>query len=184
MTAIEVLLDEHRTIEAMLEVLVRAAERLAAGGEVPPTLLANVIEFFEAFADRVHHAKEEAVLFPVLAARGLGPESTPIAALRSQHDTGRGYVREMRQGLAALARGEPASARRFAASARDYADLLREHIRIEDHYFRAFAAENLDAATDADLLDRMAAVDRDRGASPPEDRRELVARYQEQIARW
>jgi hemerythrin-like domain-containing protein len=184
MTAIDVLLDEHRTIEAMLEVLLSAAARLAAGAAVPRTLVAELVDFFERFADRVHHAKEEAVLFPVLAAWGLGPESTPIAALLSQHDTGRGYVREMRQALGALAEGRPDAGPRFAASARDYADLIREHIRIEDHYFQTVAAEHLDPETDRRLLDQMATVDREADARAAQDRRELLARYREAVARW
>lgn len=184
MTAIDVLLDEHRTIEAMLEVLLSAARRLEAGAPVPTTLLADVLDFFEQFADRVHHAKEEAVVFPELAACGLGPDSTPIAVLLSQHETGRGYLREMRRELAALAGGGTDSARGFAASARDYADLLREHIRIEDHYLQTVAAEQLDAAASARLLEEMAAVDRRAGLDAQDHPRALVARYQEAVARW
>jgi len=132
MKSLESLSTEHRTIEQMLIVLEASAERLEQGGDVPTSLVRDVLDFFHHFADALHHAKEERRLFPVLAGHGLGPEASVVGALMHQHDAGRAYVREMRAELERLCDGDRLAAAALAASARAYVDLLREHIRMED----------------------------------------------------
>jgi hemerythrin-like domain-containing protein len=138
MQSIDLLLEEHRLIEAMADLLECAVERLVKGEPVPPARLAEILDFFESFGDG-HHMREELELFPVLLRRGIAAESTPIQALTAQHEAGRAYHREMREALHEWESGRVARAA-FAASARDYLALLREHIRIEDHYFTEFGA--------------------------------------------
>jgi hemerythrin-like domain-containing protein len=139
MRSIDLLLEEHRLIEAMADLLECAVERLGRGEPVPPARLAEIVDFFETFGDAGHHTREELELFPALLARGIAADSAPIQALTAQHEASRAYHLEMRE---ALDRWETATVARaaFAASARDYLAMLREHIRIEDHYFTEFGA--------------------------------------------
>lgn len=162
MTAIDVLLEEHQMIRRMADVIDAVADRLAAGRPVAERMLADVMEFSERFTSSYHHAKEEHHLFPVLARHGLGPESSPIAALREQHEANHAYLREMRAAFTRLAAGDAEAAQAFAASARDYVRMIREHIRIEDHYFQEVATV-LTPEEDRLLAARMAAVDEAAG---------------------
>ena len=158
MKSVDLLLTEHRFIARMVSVIEAVADRLDRGKSVPTQVLAQVMDFSEHFTSNCHHAKEEHHLFPVLAAHGLGPDSSPVAALREQHEANHAYLREMHTAFTHMRAGDPAAPRAFAASARDYARMIREHMRIEDHYFQE-AGDLLSPEEDRMLFDRMAAVD-------------------------
>ena len=165
MKSVQLMIDEHRLIERMLVVLERVAEQLEGGGSVAPDMLAGILEFIQQYADAGHHAKEEEIFFPALAARGLQPEASVIGALEAQHASGRAIVREMRQALAPAASGDAAGRGAFAACARDYIALLRTHIRLEDHHFVEYAREYLSGDDDAALRAQMDVVDRSRSTN-------------------
>ena len=54
----DILRDEHRVILGALTTLERAVDRLAAGRTLPEGGWDQTVEWFRAFADRNHHAKE------------------------------------------------------------------------------------------------------------------------------
>jgi len=180
MSAVDVLLAEHRMIARMVSVIETVAARLDAGDEVPARVLVDVMDFSEHFTSNCHHAKEEHHLFPILAKHGMGPDSSPIAAFREQHEANHAYLREMHLALTRVRASDPDGPRSFAASARDYARLLREHMRIEDHYFQDVAAI-LSPEEEETLQGRMAAIDqscaRDRYARMLDEHEELIARW-------
>ncbi len=65
MSTTQVLQDEHRIIERVLDCLERLAERCRAEGRLDAGPARDAIEFFRGFADRAHHGKEENHLFPM-----------------------------------------------------------------------------------------------------------------------
>jgi hemerythrin-like domain-containing protein len=182
MRAVDLMMEEHRLIERMLRVLENSAAVLARGGRVPPGMLEGMLEFIQVYADAGHHAKEEEIFFPALAAHGVTPEASTIGAFQAQHESGRLLVREMRGALAGVNRGEKAACDAFSASAEEYVALLREHIRLEDQHFVEYAEEYLSPEEDAALRGRMDAVDRDRAAEVGTDRfHRMVAEYEEAV---
>ena len=158
MSAVDVLLAEHRMIARMVSIIEAVAARLDAGHDVPTRLLTDIMDFSEHFTSNCHHAKEEHHLFPMLAEHGMSLDSSPIAALREQHEANHAYLREMHDGLTRIRAGDPHARKAFAASARDYGRLIREHMRIEDHYFQDVASL-LSPEEEATLATRMAAID-------------------------
>ncbi len=184
MKAVDVLVGEHRLIKRMAVVIEAVADRLDRGQAVADRLLGDVIEFSEQFTSNCHHAKEEHHLFPVLAQHGLGPDSSPIAALREQHEANHAYLREMHAALTRIRAGDALARQAFAASARDYVRMIREHIRIEDHYFQDIASV-LSSEEDATLTVRMAAIDRVCAhAGDPGRFDALVVEYEALMATW
>jgi len=185
MKSLESLYTEHRTIEQMLMVLEAVAKRLETGGDVPASLVSDLLDFFHHFADAVHHAKEERRLFPVLAGHGLGPEASAVGALVHQHDAGRVYVREMRAELERLRDGDRLVGAGLAASARAYIELLREHIRIEDEYLYPLAETALTSEEDTTLCSQFTELERihhEPGQRARYD--QLLARYYEVASGW
>ena len=68
MLATEILRKEHEAILTMLDALDQTSQQLLGGALVQPSTLQGLLEFFQLFADRCHHGKEEAHLFPALEA--------------------------------------------------------------------------------------------------------------------
>jgi hemerythrin-like domain-containing protein len=145
MKVTDILMDEHRVIEQVLNCLEKLADRCEAGEKLDGTSALEALEFFRNFADRCHHGKEEGHLFPLLEARGFGRQSGPTSVMRHEHEEGRGLV-------AAMARDvERDTPREFVRHARTYVSLLREHIGKEDHCLFPMAAGIL-SGTDAESL--------------------------------
>ena len=184
MSCVDVLLDEHRTIEKMLGVLEAAVRRLERGDGLPPGTIDDLLEFFGVFADAVHHQKEEAFLFPALVDRDREAATPPVDAYLVQHEIGRGYMREMREATRVMAQGVAPATVAFTASARDYVRMLREHIRIEDHYFTELATTLLTPDEDARVTARMLGSDNGPSAVERERCLGMVPRYTAMAAAW
>jgi hemerythrin-like domain-containing protein len=151
MTALDMLMEEHRAIERELDVLLEVAADLEKHAPVPLDTVEALIDFLQQIADGVHHEKEEQFLFPLLGARGVAPDESIIGPLLLQHESGRYHVREMRQALERLERGAPGAAIEFAHAARAYAELLRAHIQTEDECLYPIAARVLTPEDDERL---------------------------------
>lgn len=140
-----VLMAEHRNIEKVLLCLERMADEFEVAGSINPVLAGDAVEFLRTYADRLHHGKEEAHLFPAMERRGLPREVGPTAVMRSEHEEGRAHVRAM--GDAA----ERNDVRSFVGEARGYVELLRNHIMKEDQVLFPMADSIIPAAEQDDL---------------------------------
>jgi hemerythrin-like domain-containing protein len=185
MKAVESLIREHQDVETIVQILEAVARRVDGGGTVAAAFLADLLEVCEHAVERAHVAKEECVLFPVLATRGLDQKMTVIAALTSQHEAVRAFLGEMRTAANAIADGDTAAWRAFLLAARDYVRLVREHLRIENEYFYSLVDRTLDPADDEALLAGFERIE--RVVVPPEQRarcRVLLGRCRETVAAW
>jgi hemerythrin-like domain-containing protein len=184
MRFLDMLTEEHRAFTAMLDVLDAVAARLDRGADVPTGVVADVLDFFQHFA-KAHHDKEEAVLFPLLARHGMGPDQTVVNALHSQHEAGRMYEAKLRNELKSLAAGDPGSAPALTADARSYTDLIREHIRIEDEYFYRLADQALTEAEHARVAREFDRPAESREAEAERQRcRRMLEIYPALVERW
>jgi len=181
MKAIDVLMDEHRVIERVLDALERAAGRLQRGESVRPGFFLDAAEFAAGFADGCHHRKEEGVLFQEMEAYGEPARGGVIEALVHEHVEGRAYTRELRNAATALERGDEAAAKRIVAAARGYAALLREHIEKEDEGVFPMAAQMIPESEHERVLARFADVERhDTGPGVHERFVELARRLEQE----
>lgn len=156
----EILSREHRAIEVALDVLERIAAEARQAGLIDRAAAGQVLEFFSEFADRMHHGKEEQVLFPSMIAHGIPRDFGPIAVMLNEHDDGRAAVRKLRALLAdADLAGE--SVARFSAIAGDYVELLRDHIAKEDGVLFPMGEGLLSDAERASATAAFAAADRE-----------------------
>jgi hemerythrin-like domain-containing protein len=148
-----ILSAEHRVLERVLACLDRMADAYEAAGAVDAAEVARAVDFLRTFADRCHHGKEEANLFPALERLGIPADAGPTAVMRAEHETGRGLVREMADAAA------DGALPRFAAAAREYAAFLREHIQKEDQVLFPMADRMLSPAEQDALLQAFGRVE-------------------------
>lgn len=132
MTPIRMLKAEHRLIERVLDALVRYAKQVGEGEVSDLADLAAFVQFFREFADRLHHAKEEDLLFAALVEEGgLPADMGPIAVMLDEHEQGRRAIETLAElaGAGALTAADRGLLHRTATS---YAGMLRQHILKED----------------------------------------------------
>ena len=148
MAVTRVLMDEHQTILRTLACLETLIVDSAYADESPDTF-GEVVDFLRTYADRLHHGKEEDLLFPAMEGRGLSAEAGPTAAMRYEHEEGRALVRRM----ATLLESEAFDRAAFREPALQFVVLLRSHIAKEDHILFPMA-ERMLGGSDAGQLER------------------------------
>jgi hemerythrin-like domain-containing protein len=128
----DILMNEHRIIEQVLNCLEQILNQCSAGETLDTKSAKQAIEFFRGFADRCHHGKEEAQLFPVMQANGFSGGCSPVVVMLREHELGRLYIQGMDAAIEPAAAGDPESLKWSIEHGQSYLKLLREHIRKED----------------------------------------------------
>jgi hemerythrin-like domain-containing protein len=143
MFATEILRKEHDAILKMLDALDQTSVQLLGGASVQLSTLQDLLEFFQLFADRCHHGKEEDLLFPLLERRGIPRERGPIGVMLSEHDQGRELMQQMKAAVGEYEKAPQAAGKRWSEAARVYSQLLREHIMKENNILFRMAEQVL-----------------------------------------
>ena len=146
---------EHAAIKRLLARIPALTANLEDRLPERRPVLEQAIAFIRGYADAYHHAKEEDILF-----RCFEAQAEVVMAFRTEHEQGRGHVRDA---AAALARGD-APAVRAALTA--YAALLTEHIRREDDVLYPWMDRTLSDSQVGRLFAQCAAVDDCFGTQP------------------
>jgi hemerythrin-like domain-containing protein len=141
MQSIDILMNEHRNIERVVDALERAAAHLARGGVVRPAFFTEAAGFFADYADGVHHAKEEGVLFGAIIDSGMPASEGPIPVMLEEHGEARLFTRALRTAAKRLESGDALAAADVIYAARRYAALIRDHIAKEDEVLFPMAAQ-------------------------------------------
>ncbi len=157
----EILSQEHRVIERVLDCLEIMAEQAQRQQQIDTQAAAEAIDFFRNFADGCHHAKEENQLFPAMERKGFSPDTGPVGVMLYEHTVGREAVRGMQREVDAQNNGDSRAAERFVEHARRFITLLREHIEKEDHCLFAMADQAFSEEDQAELHGRFAEAERE-----------------------
>jgi hemerythrin-like domain-containing protein len=130
--AIRILRDEHRSMSAVLHGLQELA-RTAQNPSVRPdfAVFRAMIYYIDAFPERLHHPKEDDVLFPRVLVRSPAAEWL-VQQLRAEHVKGASLIRDLEAALIAFEMAWPFSADRFAEAVSAYAQFHWDHMRKEE----------------------------------------------------
>ena len=126
MKCTDLLVQEHKIILRGLDVLDHMADRLERDQPVETDDIETILRFLRLFADDHHQAKEESALFPELRRTSAGNQG-PLLQMTFEHDQERSLVEGLEDALRTK-RGKE-----FAHFARRLTELIRTHIRKEDH---------------------------------------------------
>lgn len=140
-SAMQILMDEHRLIEKVLDSVERMCERPG----IDRAFFTSALDFFRSFADGCHHHKEEDELFPALETAGVPRDGGPIGCMLHEHQEGRRMLRRIDEHLVAASQGYHGDIEAVRAAAGDYIRMLRFHIQKEDNVLFPMADQVLDS---------------------------------------
>jgi hemerythrin-like domain-containing protein len=183
MQATEILMDEHRVIEQVIDSLEAATGDLADGQVVRPGFFLDATDFIKGFADGCHHRKEEGVLFTAMAASGMPTQAGPIAVMLAEHEQGRAYTRGMRQAAERLQAGDESARAELIRNARGYATLLRQHIAKEDGVLFPMADQLIPVASQRQVAEDFERVENEETGEGVHERYLALAETLEREAR-
>ena len=149
----EVLMQEHRVIEVVLNCLEKMAAQCVGGKTLDTESASQAVDFFRTFADGCHHHKEEDCLFPLLESKGFSRKQGPTGVMLSEHETGRHHVRGMATAVETVNSGDSKGQEQFVMHAQSFIHLLREHILKEDQCLFEMANKALNEQDQKQLLD-------------------------------
>jgi hemerythrin-like domain-containing protein len=185
MSATDVLREEHRGVERMLNIVEAATQQLEAGREVPPDLFANAVDFFRGFTDGCHHAKEEEKLFPAMEQHGLPRQGGPIGVMLMEHEQGRALVRAMAEAVGQYEQGDKSAVPALIQNGRGYVGLLRQHIAKENGILFPMVDQTLSGQEQARLFDEFETIERERtGPGEHERYHRVLDQWEQVVAQW
>jgi len=148
--------DEHRSLGAVihgLEYLVREAR---ARTVVPPfALLRAMLHYINAFAEALHHPKEEAYLFRKLRIRTRDFDDT-LDELERQHDVGHALVERLEAALDAYEADPVGGFAAFANAVEQFSAAQWRHMNLETKVIMPAAQKHLTAEDWAEIGDAFA----------------------------
>ncbi len=152
------LMKEHRLIEQMIGLMSARVKAAELSGHIDPLFVDAAVDFIRIYADRLHHGKEEAILFRDLDAKPLTAEHRQtMEQLTEEHVYGRDLVQALVEARVAYAQGGP------LADVLDNLRLLVEfyprHIAVEDKQFFLPVMGYFDAAEQQRMLNEFRTVD-------------------------
>lgn len=147
------LIREHEQVLAGLDVLEAMIRTQQTGIDLPSQDVLDIARFLKDYADRYHHGKEEDLLFPAMAERGIPVEDGPVGQMMAEHVKGRQFIGGMRE----AASGELLDTDQFLESAAGYVELLRAHIRKENNVLFPMGDQKIPPAKQAALIQEFAA---------------------------
>lgn len=184
MKAIDILVDEHRNILRLTEVIRRNCIRIIEGKEVETEEFRKIIDFIRNYADKHHHGKEEKFLF-IRMQEFLGTPAEKLVknGMLVEHDLARLHVAQLEKALDDYDKS-PDSAGKLdiISNAQGYADLLRRHIEKEDKVVYTFAERQLSETVMEELWQQTEAFEREASArNVQENYLELLSELEEKV---
>lgn len=155
----EILKEEHRNIERMLNVLERAVVNLQRGDHVSPEVFREILHFIRMYTDGCHHRKEETLLFPMMVQKGFQRDSGPIGVMLHEHDLGRTEIGAIANALQKYSEGGGEGKKDLILHALNFISLLREHIQKEDKILFVMADNHFSDDDQSVLSEGFAAAD-------------------------
>ena len=148
MKAFEIMVEEHKNILEMLEVIRAYSLKILNGEEVQYDDFYKIIDFIRNYADKHHHGKEEELLFNKMVEElGAPGEKLVKHGMLVEHDLGRLFVKDLEQAIGKVIEGDMDARLDVISNAIGYSNLLKRHIEKEDSVVYVFAEKNLSKDT-------------------------------------
>jgi len=136
MTPIGALTIEHRLIERVVKLIGEEADAMLRRGKVNPAFVDTATDFFFTYADKVHHGKEEDILFAALGDKPLSDEhGRTINELIEEHVAVRKMVGQLLLDKDRCMPGDASALNDAARSAKALAEFYPGHLAKEDKRF-------------------------------------------------
>jgi branched-chain amino acid transport system ATP-binding protein len=144
-SAIRILKREHRSLAAVIHGLQYHVGAIEKGQAKPNfTLLRAMVYYIREFPEKLHHPKEDTLLFARLAKHG-GRGAELVSSLEQQHREGAAALERLDRALSRYEVEGPKALAEFSRELDAYAEFHWEHMRAEEDDLLPLAQSTLDA---------------------------------------
>jgi hemerythrin-like domain-containing protein len=140
---VELIKAEHRALARVIGAMQALVTRWRAPEEKPDLgLFDSMLHYIENVPDRIHHPKEDHVLFPAIERRSR-QGSELIAQLGHEHARGESMLAATRSALHRLQGGEPNALEGLATAVEEFAEFYWWHLHREEEQLIPLACASL-----------------------------------------
>ncbi len=147
----DVLVNEHRIIEQVLNCLERMLERCESQRKLERGPAQSAIIFLRGFTARCHYGRVETQLLPAMQAMGIFPERCGGCPVHRRLEEGNSHLNTMEAVIEPASAGDAVALREFTEHARAYIELLLEYIAVQEDCVFPMIAQTLREADKAEL---------------------------------
>ncbi len=155
------LMTEHRLIERMIALMKTELERIKKEKRANYEFIEIAIDFIRTYADRLHHGKEENILFRDLRAKKLEEQHRKtMEDLIEEHRWGRKKVKELMDANRTYKEGDENSLETITSCLQDLVNFYPQHIEKEDKHFFIPVMNYFDRSEQESMLEEELEFDR------------------------
>ena len=174
MEALTQLTQEHAQILQGITCLETARAALEKNEHPPVDFFKTALLFFTEYADRLHHYKEEYLLFSSLASKRGGTIDLEIGSLRYQHELNRRCLKKVKESLKGYENKSEIAVTTLLENIAAYISILKRHIDKEEQQFFPMAGAELSENEQRRLKEQF--EEEEAGLNVKEINRENLAR--------
>lgn len=164
------LVDEHVLIKRLLALVPTIVDYIESSMKVDKDLVLRCVDFIRTYADKYHHMKEEDILF-----KYVDEKAEIIQVMYKDHDTGRGYIREVVEGA------EKGNKAQIKQNMLAYQELLTQHIKKEDEILYPWIDRQLSTTQVGEMFRRCNEADASVGEELPKKYEKLITDLEEKF---
>ena len=136
MLPIAPLMIEHRLIERMIKLMDAEVKRIKQNNFPDMDFINAAVDFIKTYADKLHHGKEEDILFRDLVKKRLSVEHKKIIdELIQEHAMGRGNVKKLIEAGSNYTQGAKPAVKEILENMEILVKFYPKHIEKEDKHF-------------------------------------------------
>lgn len=175
--ALRVMRDEHQALSAMLRSMAMLLAKSRRDGDLPNFDVLRAMMFYvDEFPEKLHHSKEDSLLFPLVRRRA--PDLGPVLdRLSRDHERGEAALRNLEHTLLAFEVMGESRRVDFEKALETYSRNYLEHMALEEQEILPAAQQHF-SPEDWAALDAAFAANRDplTGHDPSDDYRPLFSK--------
>ncbi len=138
---IEKLVEEHELIKRFVALIPFIIDEINISSQEIDRLIPDAVDFIGTFADRIHHTKEELILF-----KYFNEDIEIIRSMHEDHENARMHARAVKKAVGNRDRDKVIS------GLNGYRDVLVGHIKREDEILYPWMDNNLSASEKSDMF--------------------------------
>ena len=136
MELIGLLMREHRLIEQIIPILETELRHISQDQCIHLPFIHRIVDFFRIYVDKLHHGKEEDILFATLSQKPLDiGHQRILEELMDEHRQARRAIQQLVSSTEAWSTDETMALQDAAESLTTLVTLYSQHIRKEDKAF-------------------------------------------------
>ena len=159
MTPTENLINEHKKINELLDIMSKIALKIKSKDVFYPNDVEEIVKYLINLIENSHHGKEDDVFYPELISSGIPKETAPLSIINYEHVISERYLKDISSCVVNCKIGNDFSGELLADSLRNYVIAIKNHIQREEEIIFPIANEVFSVEKQNEILQRFDVIE-------------------------